>query len=151
MLDELRRRYEANSTSALFSPVGVDICALGAPSTTGRLGRHEGRSELRLCVLVRPSNRAAACVDARLAGRQEPPADLGLKRRTEHSPQARAVNEGRGSASYESEITVPAGAVEPEKLYSVDVNRRELVETKCPDGVGFGFGVSGRSGSHSKS
>ena len=68
-----------------------------------------------------------------------------------------AVNVGGSKTDAEplgenvSEITIPANAVEPGKLYSVDVDRKVLVETKSYDGVGFGFGVSARFSSHSKS
>ena len=62
-----------------------------------------------------------------------------------------SVNIGGAEAGAErlaeniSEITVTAKAVEPGKLYTVDVDRKALVETKHQDGVGFTFGQSAKS------
>jgi hypothetical protein len=42
-------------------------------------------------------------------------------------------------------ITVPSDTVEQGKRYKVDVSRKALVATEDKDGVGFGFGVTGRS------
>lgn len=42
-------------------------------------------------------------------------------------------------------ITVPSDAVEQGKQYKVDLNRKVLVAADSEDGVGFGFGITGRS------
>jgi hypothetical protein len=42
-------------------------------------------------------------------------------------------------------IVVPSDATEQGKQYKVDVKRQALVETEGEDGVGFGFGITGRS------
>jgi len=42
-------------------------------------------------------------------------------------------------------ITVPSDTVEQGKQYKVDVSRKVLVATEDKDGVGFGFGITGRS------
>jgi hypothetical protein len=44
-------------------------------------------------------------------------------------------------------IAVPAGALELGRRYAVDPERHVLVETDGGHGAGFGFGVTGRSGS----
>ena len=43
-------------------------------------------------------------------------------------------------------ITVPSNAAEPGKQYKVDLKRKVLVATEGKEsGIGFGFGVTGRS------
>ena len=42
-------------------------------------------------------------------------------------------------------IAVPSDAVELGKQYKVDVSRKALVAVESKEGVGFGFGVTGRS------
>jgi len=50
------------------------------------------------------------------------------------------------SEEHISVITVPSEVVERGKHYKVDVGRKVLVETAASEGgVGFGFGVTGRS------
>jgi hypothetical protein len=42
-------------------------------------------------------------------------------------------------------ITVPSETVERGERYKVDVSRKVLVATEDQEGVGFSFGVTGRS------
>jgi hypothetical protein len=71
------------------------------------------------------------------------------------------AKEARGGAQYHTQyhgqhdakisdeqvavIAVPSGAVEQGKQYKVDLSCKALVATEGKDGVGFGFGVTGRS------
>jgi hypothetical protein len=42
-------------------------------------------------------------------------------------------------------MSVPEGAVERGKQYKVDISREALVPAEGPAGVGFSFGIAGRS------
>jgi hypothetical protein len=70
---------------------------------------------------------------------------------------ARDAKEVGGGAQYHGQLDakisdehvavmiVPYDAVEQGKQYKVDVSRKALVATEGKDGVGFSFGVTGRS------
>jgi hypothetical protein len=49
------------------------------------------------------------------------------------------------SDEYVEVLTVPPDTLEQGKQYKVDVSRKALVATEGQDGVGFSFGVTGRS------
>lgn len=58
----------------------------------------------------------------------------------------RAQSHAKISDEHIAVITVPSDAVERGKQYKVDVGRNVLVAAAAgEDGVGFGFGVTGRS------
>ena len=60
---------------------------------------------------------------------------------TEHHGQ----HDLKTSEEHVGMITVPSGALGQGKQYKVDVSRKALIETEDKDGVGFGFGGTGRS------